>query len=418
MFFKGRHQFQNLYDSHVHWLYTGQIHSSWQLRGLTLSQILSADFKDFMKRGKWIYGFGWDESFWPKETKIDRQLLDQRWPETPVFLSRTDGHASWLNSAALKELGLFHETHSGHLKEADHIKALFCLPDFSSQQKYEQLKLAAELFNQAGFSHIRDMTSTVDQWELNKRLITEIKPLLHVEHWFVSESLQDLKIQIAAAVDCQRTQNHLMKMRGIKLFVDGSLGSHTAFLSQDYKDHGGRGQMNWSESDIELALETVWSSGLEIALHCLGDEAVDRVVKCARKVYAKGIQGKLHLEHVEILRTDTIHLMKPLHVHCHLQPCHWESDKKWLKEKLPDLWRFSFPWSALEKNKIPFSFGSDSPIEKSDFLQNLKSIKNAESEGLLPIKEDPIRYHTYPFNDGPNFTTTIENDHVISVEIN
>jgi predicted amidohydrolase YtcJ len=141
-------------------------------------------------------------------------------------------------------------------------------------------------------------------------------------------------------------------------------------------------------------------------------------VKCARKVYAKGIQGKLHLEHVEILRTDTIHLMKPLHVHCHLQPCHWESDKKWLKEKLPDLWRFSFPWSALEKNKIPFSFGSDSPIEKSDFLQNLKSIKNAESEGLLPIKEDPIRYHTYPFNDGPNFTTTIENDHVISVEIN
>ncbi|MFN9066909.1 MAG: amidohydrolase family protein, partial [Bdellovibrionales bacterium] len=272
MFFKGQHQIQNLYDSHVHWLYTGQIHSSWQLRGLTPLQIIKAEPKEFMKRGKWIYGFGWDEAFWNKETKIDRQYLDQKWPETPVFLSRADGHASWLNSAALKELGLYHEAHTGHLKESEHIKALMGLPDFSLQQKYEQLKVATQLFNQAGFSHIRDMTSSVEQWELNKKLFSDSKPVLHVEHWFVCETLENLKFQIAAALDCQQTQNQFMKMRGIKLFIDGSLGSHTAFLSQDYQGYGGRGQMNWTEQDIESALQTVWSSGLEIALHCLGDE--------------------------------------------------------------------------------------------------------------------------------------------------
>jgi predicted amidohydrolase YtcJ len=415
MFFQGRHQIQNLYDSHVHWLYTGQVNSSWKLRGLSPAQILQVDAKDFMKRGNWIYGFGWDESQWSKDFKIDRHFLDQRWPDTPVFLSRADGHSSWLNTSALKILGIYHDEHTGILKESDHIKALIQIPDFSLNQKYEHLKTAAQLFNQAGFSYIRDMTSSTEQWDLHKKLILEINPPLHVEHWFVSENLDDLEFRIQAALECQSSQNKLMKMRGIKLFIDGSLGSHTAFLSQDYQGHGGHGQMNWQESEIEQALQKVWSSGLEVAVHSLGDEATDRVVRIARKVYAQGIQGKLHLEHVEILRTETLQLMKPLHIRCHLQPCHWESDKNWLKEKLPKLWKFSFPWSALEKNKIPFSFGSDSPIEKSDFFQNLNSLKNAEKEGILTIQQSPIKYHTYPFDDGPKFITNIENDEIVSV---
>lgn len=431
MFFKGPHLIKNLYDSHVHWMYSGQVYNTWSLKGLNPKQILNIELTEKMRRGHWIVGFGWDESNWGSDFNIHRQFLDIKYPDVPVFLSRTDGHSSWLNTAALKEMNLWKQYTdqsdievdnqgwpTGKIREKAHISSLQKLPAFSLEQKKQHLIAGAQMFNQSGFSHIRDMTSSSEQWKLNRELLDKGLLSLHVEHWFVSESLSDLPNQICEAVACKKEQSSMMKMRGIKIFVDGSLGSHTAFLSENYAGLSHQGQMNWSEADIETAIRSIWNKQLEVALHCLGDEAVDRVVKIARKIYSSGLQGQLHLEHVEIIKPETIQLMKPLHVRCHLQPCHWESDRQWLMKKLPQLWKMSFPWSALEKAKVPMSFGSDCPIEPSNFFQNLVSLMNAEKAGIANVCESVLNYHTYPYNDSPLLLTEIVDDEIIEVRLN
>ena len=431
MFFPQKTEIKNLYDSHVHWLYTGQVHLSWDLKSISNpQQILDSQKLQNHRRGDWLVGFGWDENNWNADFKIHRSFLDQKWEDQPVFLSRNDGHTSWVNTAALKNLGLWKQHFdnpdilidqqgwpTGILKEKAHIGALKKLPDFSDQQKKEQLKIAGLHFNKNGFTHIRDMTSNPQQWELNQQLIHDKEILLHVEHWFVCESLQTLQQTIEQALICKNEENELMKLRGIKLFVDGSLGSHTAFLSQPYSDQGNRGQMNWSEKDIADCLRLVWKSKLEIALHSIGDECTHQIVKMARLVYSEGIQGVLHLEHTEILRPETIQMLKSLHVRCHLQPCHWFSDSAWLESKLQNLYAYSFPWQALEKAKVPFSFGSDSPIEQSSLIRNLTAHQQSQSKGISGLKNNPLTYHCYPFTDSAAGITIIEQDKVLSVQL-
>lgn len=432
MFFSGEHKISNLYDSHVHWMYTGQVLQSWNLKKIKHPQeILDAPITPHQFRGNWIVGFGWDESLWPEDFKIHRNFLDQKYLDQPLFLSRNDGHSSWVNTAGLKKLGLWSQNNdrtdiiidetgwpTGHLKEKAHIESLMKLPEFTVKQKEEQLLLGANHFNRNGFTHIRDMTSNPVQWKLNQQLLASEQLFLHVEHWFVCESVASLDQVIQSALDCKKEENADMKLRGIKLFVDGSLGSHTAFLSQPYLGQNHLGQMNWSIDDISTCLEKVWSQHLEISLHSIGDECTHQIVIAARKVYAKGIQGKLHLEHTEILRPETIQMMKPLHIRCHLQPCHWFSDSVWLEEKLQSLYQFAFPWRMLENSKILFSFGSDSPIEESCWKRNLNAIENAAERNILSPKNPPMNYHTYPYSDSNVGQTTIINDQVVSINYN
>ena len=436
MFYSGTHSLTNLYDSHVHWLYTGQLASTWNLKDITdPKQILSAKLKPEYDRGEWLTGFGWDENNWAKDFKIHREFLDQLSSARPIHLSRTDGHSSWVNTEALKRLG-FLDTKSdkykgfskdimldengipnGHLKESAHMHALFNLPEPTDSLIRQFLIQGAEIFNRAGFTHIRDMTSSPSQWQLNLELLEDPNFILHSENWFVCEQAKSLREVLAALLHCKSQENQWMKIRGVKVFVDGSLGSETACLSHHYAGHGHSGQMIWNEEDVKTVLRETWKAKLEVAFHALGDQASHQVVQWAREVYSEGIQGYLHLEHVEILRPETILNMKSLHVRCHLQPCHWWGDQKWLKERVGSLFTFAFPWEALRKAQIPFSFGSDAPIEPTSFFSNLKALEDSATKGIKKLASKAEDFHVYPHHDSVTGSTQIIDDQIHSIKL-
>lgn len=429
MFFKDPIIISNLYDSHVHWMYTGQMASMWNLRGVVNpKELLNQSLNQHQLRGQWVTGFGWDENLWPQDFKVHRQFLDQAYPDQPVFLSRVDGHTSWVNTAALQHLGLWDQPHqnpdmeyddegipTGVLKESAHIKALFSLPEFSKEIKRQHLIVGADCFNRAGFTHIRDMTSNLEQWQLHHKISDQL--LLHVEHWFTCESLENLSSMLQQAQEARSTENSWQKMRGLKVFIDGSLGSHTAFLSSPYQDVHHMGQMNWALDDIKTVLREAWKNQFEVALHVLGDESAHQVVQAARQVYSEGCMGRIHLEHVEILRPETLQALKSLHVRCHLQPCHWFSDSKWLHERLGNLAQYAFPWQALYKARIPFSFGSDSPIENSSLFENLRALQESSRQGVPALSGAAVEFHQYPYSDSFEAQTVIHQDKVLSLRI-
>jgi predicted amidohydrolase YtcJ len=195
----------------------------------------------------------------------------------------------------------------------------------------------------------------------------------------------------------------------MKLFYDGTLGAQTALVSQDYLcPHKGagfsRGQRAWSAEAFQLAVRRIWQSGLEVSVHVLGDQAADEVVSLIRETMAQTqdgpVFGKLSLEHVELLRPETIQKMKSMHVSCYMQPSHAVSDSQWLPDLIGTNMQYAFRWESLLAAGIPVYWGSDSPIMQPSIELTLQGLlqqttwkgKNKQSKLLELLR----RGHTHP----------------------
>lgn len=382
-----------LYDSHVHWLGTGQIAVGLQLYDLQKAEdIADVQVRPEYFRGKWLVGFGWDHNKWPDKKLPTKDILDRAFPNFPVMLQRGDGHCSWLNSIALDQLG-YECSHTGLLQEEEHFKAYYSLPKLSDQQVRQSLKKGCEIFNQAGFTHIRDMTCDEQQWRAALALEQSGELTLYVQENFLCEQPKDMDRVLAALEAAKAEETAHLKVQGIKIFFDGTLGSDTAWLSQCNCAHH---KFSWTAEDLETLLKKSWSKGFEVAVHTIGDEAAHQVVLAARKVMATNqFTGWLNLEHVEVLRPETVLMMKALHVRCHMQPCHWLSDKAWLKEKLGELYKHAFPWGTLSRSGIPLYFGSDSPVARASFWDNQKALADSVKAKIPALKGDIKDHHSF-----------------------
>lgn len=412
----------NCFDSHCHFMATGQVALGLKLQFLKAAknetdlirllseiQIIPEYF-----RSNWLTGFGWDHQVWPDQKLPSKFILDQIFPDIPVFFSRIDGHASWLNSKAISILSgmgfdfnqddkniirLQDGTPSGILLEAAHIQALQKLPDFNETQVKSFLIEAQKIFNSAGFTHVRDLSMTLQNWKCLSDLYNENKLTLCIESFITAENILDLPRVLNDIQWIHKNPCPQLKINGVKFFLDGSLGSETAYISENYlKNKTSKGQFHWKQNDIIDLLKQCWSQSLEVAVHCIGDQAVHEIVMAAREVSANGILGRLHLEHVQLVRPETIQLMKPLHITCHMQPCHWLSDHEWLPRVLNEKsMKYLFPWELIRKNKIPIFFGSDSPIEPTSLFNNFKAIvQSPNSKFIIPkLMMDWKMFHSY-----------------------
>lgn len=399
-----------LYDSHAHFIATGEFASGLHLEGIRSPADLRAidlSNKNYY-RNNWLVGFGWNEKSWPEGERPHKTVLDQVFPNIPVFFARMDGHSCWLNSVALRELGLQSET--GILTEKDHLRAWDRLPSFTAEQERRKILAACAKFNQAGFTHVRDMSGTESLWSRLVEMADAGSLTLAVEENFTAHDMNDFEDMLKLALYAKKHEGPLVRSKGIKIFYDGSLGSETALLSQPYRgvSGGGKGRILWEITDIEEAMKRSWSAGIEFSVHVIGDEASHHIVQAARKVSAQGAVGRLNLEHAQLLRPETIQMMKPLHIRCHMQPCHWLSDRVWLKEKLQDLYKYVFPWEALRAAQIPISFGCDSPVEPPSFWRNKIALDESPKERIRKFTGDISVVHGHPDRTFADSHTIIE----------
>ncbi|MGZ3691455.1 MAG: amidohydrolase [Pseudobdellovibrio sp.] len=428
---------KNCYDSHTHFWATGQV-----AEGLNLGFLKSADdvrqinLKPAYYRNNWLVGFGWNQNNWLHHELPDKKNLDEVFKDTPVFFSRVDGHASWLNTAALNALKAkgydFNQDIQGGAIERDlngeptgvlfdqaHIKALLMLPEFSTEQNIQFFKTSQRLFNQAGFTHVRDLSMWSGAWNLLRQLEDKNELTVAIESFVTIEKPEQFESILPEIQKMKNDISKQLRLNGVKIFIDGSLGSKTAALTENYLNTKQKGLLIWSEIEIQELIKKSWQAGLQVAIHCIGDRAGYTAARAAREVSAQGILGRLHLEHVQLLSTETVQMLKPLHVVCYMQPCHWLSDHSWLKESISShMISKLFRWELLRKNKIPFYFGSDSPIERPSLLDNKRALIESAEWGIEKLNADWKFYHQHPdLNWNPSYTE-IENDQVKQVFFN
>lgn len=418
--FQKKFTIERCYDSHVHLLGTGILLKGLNLFNLSeISDLGKIELKSEYFKGEWLVGFGWDHHKWASKAWPTASDLDQYFPDISVAFSRADGHTTWLNTCALKKLGFYEKTEeqkstpdggvifrnksgypTGIFQEHAKLLVDFAIPDYSRAQKRDFLLAALDYFAQNGFSHLRDMTGNIEQWEILKEMDESGLLNQYIEQNFVCENIEDFPRALREIQRARETRSPHLREAGIKIFFDGSLGSEGAYLSRNYNFSDKRGLLLWPEKDLEAVISESWKSQFEVAIHSIGDEAVHMAALCAQRVFDSGISGKINIEHSQVLRTDTISILKKLNAICHLQPCHYLNDRRWLKEKLGELYSKSFPWAALQENGIRFQFGSDSPIEPASIFKNFEALLLSAKEGIPELKADSNKgwtsYHSHP----------------------
>ncbi len=408
-------QILRCYDSHLHLIPTGEMLSLLNLRGLDDHQkLLEMKPAGEARRGRWLMGFGWDSTRWQQQP--DRQMLDQVFKDEMVAFSRIDGHCLWFNTLALQELGFWKEKsqwNPEHLVDVDFDSegwptglvrdrvfeiAYRKLPKLNEMQMKSAALSAIVAFRNQGFTHLRDMMADRSTWNVLQKLDENRDLKAYVEVNFHCPSLNDLPAVIRDYQEALAYRSPRLRAAGIKIFLDGAMGSEGALLTDPYLtgDRCKHGSQLWSQVDLEQGFSSCWQNGIPVAVHVIGDHAARLALQSAQNLRAKSVEGLLHLEHLQMLNPKDLALFQDLSVFCHFQPSHFLADQRWIKEKLGERASWIYPWKKLEMHGYPFFFGSDSPIESPSLKKTKDGLVALQRFGQKGLEMDWTYPHSHP----------------------
>lgn len=402
------------FDSHLHLIPTGEIHTILNLRDLKDSFALP--IPEGARRGRWLLGFGWQA-----------QPSLEAFREDLVAFSRADGHALLLNEPALRELGFWKTKSewpsdlvefvdfdakgwpSGVVRDRVSEIAFHKIPKMTVSQSKAAALSAISLFRNQGFTHLREMMADRDTWQILQMLDENGELRAYLDVNFHCPKLSDLSAVLRDYETARSFRSSRLRADGIKFFVDGAMGSDGALLTEPYVGQCKHGHQLWTEAELEDGFERCWGSGIPVAVHAIGDRAVRLTLATAQKLLRRGVTGLLHLEHLQMMNPQDIALFRDLCVYSHFQPSHFLADRAWLREKLGDRAGWVFPWKTLEMYGYPFFFGSDSPIETPSLKKTKDALRARAEFGQKPLEMDWTFPHSHPDTRfGANCSTTVD----------
>lgn len=428
------HYIYGAYDSHIHLLGTGLKLKTLDLSVLKTPQDLaSLNIKNFHFRGDVLFGFGWNDNLWQKNLWQDcanntwdhtaclhSKILDKYFSNYPVFFVSVDGHRAWLNTLALKKFqcqsnGLLHDTFKAVAQKQ--------LQAYSKVQIQEAIQSAQNTLNASGFTHIRDLSGKAQYWDVLINM--DLSLSVRIEQNMEAENPNDFLQAFNLAIQAKKENLINIKVRGVKVYYDGSLGGNTALLSQGYLDCDkikNKAKALIDFKDLKEMIKQSWMSDLDFSIHSIGDKATEDILNIAEALIKefknknRSIK-KLNLEHVQLLSPSSLDcLARNKNIICHMQPCHFLSDKLWLNTKLnQNTLNKLFKWRRLEEQKQELYFGSDSPVEPSSLFLSQIAIEQAKQWNIDAITKPYRHYHTHPDKNwvGKSYSLIDETDRKI-----
>lgn len=379
--FPGCHILPGFVDNHAHIVGLGE-----RLSCISLHDAESVD--DCIQRlstgeplaNGWIRAMGWNQEHWESHRWPTRAELDGSFPDTPVVASRVDGHAMWVNSAALLAAGIDPISHSGILID-DEMSAIWeAIPRHSDDDLRRMILASTSLCSQMGITEVHDMDVAVPWLDIFRQLAEEGALPVRVQSFVRGQNNEWLDAGLLPA------GGEFHRLAGIKMFADGALGSRGALLRLPYNDDpstSGIALLSTSQmvERIRVGLDAGWTS---IAIHAIGDEAIRRVLDAYTEVrsWQDGKDAILRIEHVQHLHPDDLMRMSDLRVVACVQPSHCLSDANMAMARLGvDRCAWAYRWRSLIDAGILIGAGSDFPIESPDVLAGIAAFVERRPEG-------------------------------------
>lgn len=382
---RGAAAFPGFTDSHVHLTGVGLQAMSLDLVGVESIAALQERLRAYATQHPEgpIYGRGWIETHWPEQRFPNRQDLDSVVSNRVVVLERIDGHAVVANSAALALANITATTPnpSGGSIERDRSGAatgmlidnadalvVSRLPPPTTEMRREALKQAAQLYAQRGWTGISNVsTSAVELANFIDLARTGEMPL-HASLYLEPGDSDDLHQRGVYADD-----TGLIHVRGVKLYMDGALGSRGAALLAPYSDAHSDGLLVTEPEVLRGQLQRAREANLQVATHAIGDRGNRMVLDMYRDAFADAPDAlraaRWRIEHSQILSMEDIPRFAQMGVIASMQPSHAISDLHFAPARLgPNRLGGAYAWKALLDSGAVVAAGSDAPVEKGDPL--------------------------------------------------
>lgn len=375
-----------LIDAHAHVSGLGMTMLSADLVGAGSREEVLQRLQAFAKQlpaGAWLIGRGWDQNDWPEKRFPSAADLDAAFPDRPVWLERIDGHAGWANTAAMRavkrDLAGDWQPDGGRIERAsgkptgifvDGAMSLVdqARPPLDEATAERALSLGMQSAVEHGLTGVHDAGVSLAELKRYQRLADRGAMPLRITAMADgnNEALESLCANGLYAHPSGR-----LKMRTVKLYADGALGSRGAAMLQEYSDdHGNLGLMVMSPEQIAVAVEKAKRCGVQAATHAIGDRGNHVVLEAYAKALGNDATTTDHrwrIEHAQVLSKQDLPRLAQLHVIASMQPTHATSDMPWAQDRVgADRIIGAYAWRQLRDSGARLALGSDFPVESVD----------------------------------------------------
>ena len=365
--------------------------------------------------GRWILGGQWDKNLWSGEHFPSKASLDAVAPSHPVALWSKDGHLLWVNALALQRASITAETPNpdngailrdgsgeptGILQEHAATHLVYKVIDNNSDPALTRLLVQHSIqeLQKKGITTIHDIED-MDALSLFQTLRDEGELGVRVQMILPRQKLSELRANGIQHVFV----DDMLRLGGIKIFADGTLGSQTAAMLEGFEGNPNNyGILTLSEEAMNETVRDAAELGISIAIHAIGDRAAHVALNSIERAqqylavqaersqtgrsqadrkgrpYMLGMgdhgqaQGlRYRLEHVQLIMPEDLERMRRLGVVASVQPFHAVADRDIAERYWGKRSRRAYAYNTMQQMGIPLALGSDAPVETFDPLRIL-----------------------------------------------
>ncbi|MCD6309759.1 MAG: amidohydrolase [Candidatus Eremiobacteraeota bacterium] len=383
-------------DVHVHLLMTG---IDLALPGLFFCRSIP-EIQDILlhsgpRIGDWIIGLGFDETLFHNPILPTMDDLDKVSKKYPICIVRRDHHICILNSKALEILGIPPETEEEKrgIMRGDSIDNIYAIiySSLSVEEKIQALQRACRAALSFGITCVHALEGGRNFGDEDIVLALENADSLPIDVIIYPQTLK---------VNWVKYELELPRIGGC-ILVDGTIGSRTAALYEDYADDpGNSGILYFEDHELEKFVEEAHVEGLQVALHAIGDKAVGQVTGIYERIIKKHYREdcRHRIEHGILSRPQDIEKMSSLGIHLSVQPVFhhlWGGENGLYETRLgKERYKKIHPYRTYIDHGITIAGSSDSDVCPMDVMLAINSAVNRDNDEEVITPLDALNLYT------------------------
>ena len=433
----GRRVLPGLTDAHFHFRGWAMSRQRLRLAGLpSLAAVIEAvaGAAHSAQPGQWIRGQGWNEAHWPEQRFPTRHDLDAVAGDAPVYLLRSDLHLAVANSAVLRLAGITAATPdppagvidrdatgqpTGVLRDEAMKLVDAVIPRSTEAAVDAAMRDAVAEMHRLGLTGVHDFRSTgisegQTAWATWQRLWARGELNLRVWSHIAGDALDgaiDLGLRTGFGDD-------RLRMGGIKLFSDGSLGARTAWMLEPYRD-GGAGLPIVPMDEIARKVERAHRAGISVAIHAIGDRAVRELLDVFTEVLPRARASTStqplaphRIEHVQHSHPEDLRRLGELGLVASVQAIHMEDDIGLVERAIgQERARWTYAFRTLIEGGAVLALGSDCPVASPNPFEGIHAavtrqrLNGEPAGGWQPEQRLTVAEAVAGYTAGPAYAT-------------
>ncbi len=345
----------------------------------------------------WILGGGWNQEKWslgrfPTAAELDAVVSDR-----PTLLERADGHAIWTNSAAMEQAGVNADTQApigGRIiRDAagnpsgifiDNASALVgnSVPAPRPADRDRALAIAQDRLLANGITAVADMGTSIEDWQTFRRSADLGQLRLRIMSYANSPETMEL---IGGTGPTPWLYEDRLRLNGVKLYLDGALGSRGALLKEPYEDEPDSiGLPLLTPAELRNRMSRASLGNFQSAVHAIGDASNAELLQAIEEL-SDTYSGdrRWRIEHAQIVDVDDLARFGDHGIIASMQPLHQTSDRTMAEARLGEnRLGGAYAWRSILEAGGRLAFGSDAPVEPANAFAGIAvAISRTDADG-------------------------------------